>query len=141
MFRHFPPRLAACLTLAVSLPLHAQTGSHGGASPSSKAAAEAAGPNELFPPLPSLASLPPSSSQQLEEDAAPVTTARRSGKKTRRVIPHKAAETTVRVIVSDESLAYLATVERTLDDALRDASHDARDRHPIAGPVSIAEVR
>ena len=142
MFRYFALRLAGCLCLATALPIHAQTSPHGGASPlSTKAAAEAAGPNELFPPLPSLASLPPSSAQQLEEDAAPVTRARRSGKKTRRAAPRKAVEATVRVIVSDESQAYLAAVERTLDNALRETPHDPRDRLAPSGAVSVADVR
>ncbi|RDU98278.1 hypothetical protein [Trinickia dinghuensis] len=123
------------LGLAAIPAAHAETSALGNAAAlSAKTAAEGAGPNELFPPLPSLASLPPSAAEQVEE-AAPVVSGRRPGKKGRRVVWHRAAaEPSVRMIVSDESQAYLNEVDRKLDDALRNTGHEA-------GTVSVALTR
>lgn len=109
------------LGLTVALPAHAEAN-----AAAVKPSAESAGPNQLFPPLPSLASLPASAAEQVEE-AAPVGNPHRSGKKTRRVASRKAVvETSVRVMVSDESQAYLTEVDRKLDEALRNPPHEGR---------------
>lgn len=135
MIASFTLPLAGCLALTAALPVQAETTALGGATPS---AFEAAGPKQLFPPLPSLASLPPSSAEQIE-DAAPVPSGRRSGKKGRRASPaRKAVEASVRVVVSEETQAYLSEVEQKLDDALR---APARDSRRPAGPVSVAQIR
>ena len=113
--------LIGALSLSAALPSHAQT-----PAPSVKPSPENAGPNQLFPPLPSLASLPASSAEQLEE-VAPVGNTHRSGKKARRTTWRKpAAEPSIRMVVSDESQAYLTEVDRKLDDVLRNPAHDAR---------------
>jgi hypothetical protein len=130
--------LSGALVLALLPAAHAETTALGGASPLSvKPPAEAAGPNQLFPPLPSLASLPPSAAEQLEEPAA-ASPGRRHGKKARRPALHKVAETSVRMVVSDASQAYLTDVEHKLDDALRAAPRDSR---ASAGAVSVAQAR
>lgn len=135
MIASFALPLAGCLALAAALPAQAETTALGGATPG---AFEAAGPNQLFPPLPSLASLPPSSADQIE-DAAPVANSHRSGKKGRRAPPaRKTIEPSVRVIVSEETQAYLTEVEHKLDDALR---APARDSRGPAGAVSVAQIR
>lgn len=109
------------LGLAAAAPVHAESN-----AAAVKPSSENAGPNELFPPLPSLASLPASSAEQLEE-AAPASNARRPGKRIRRVAGRKSVvEPSVRVIVSDESQAYLSEVDRKLDDALRNAAREGR---------------
>lgn len=132
--------LPGALVLALLPAAHAETTALGGASPLSvKPSAEAAGPNQLFPPLPSLASLPPSAAEQLEETTTTVAPAgRRHGKKAHRPTPHKVVETSVRMVVSDASQAYLADVEHKLDDALRAAPRDSR---ASAGAVSVAQAR
>jgi hypothetical protein len=109
------------LMFAAALPVHAEPN-----AAAVKPSPESAGPSQLFPPLPSLASLPPSSAEQLEE-ATPVRNARRPGKKVRRTVWRRnIVEPTVRVIVSDESQAYLTEVDHKLDDALRNAARDGR---------------
>lgn len=130
---------AGLLALNFAAQAYAQTSAPASASPLSvKPSAEAAGPNELFPPLPSLASLPPSSADPLDE-AAPISVGHHGGKKARKGAPRKVVETsTVRVVVSDESQAYLADVDRKLDDALRSAPRDA---HVIGNAVSVAQAR
>lgn len=135
MIASFALPLAGCLALAASLPVQAETTALGGVAPN---ALEAAGPNQLFPPLPSLASLPPSSAEPIE-DAAPAPSGHRSGRKARRT-PHvrKAAEASVRVVVSEETQAYLTEVEHQLDDALRAPTQDPRG---AASAVSVAQVR
>lgn len=121
------------LGLAAAPPVHAESN-----AAALKPSAETAGPNQLFPPLPSLASLPASSAEQLEE-AAPAGNARRPGKKVRRVAGRRAvAEPSVRVVVSEESQAYLAEADRKLDDALRNAAHEGRTG---ADAVSLAWTR
>lgn len=121
------------LGLAAAAPVHA--GSNAAAV---KPSSENAGPNQLFPPLPSLASLPASSAEQLDA-AAPAGNARRPGKKVRRVAVRRAVvEPSVRIIVSDESQAYLSEVDHKLDDALRNAAREGRTG---ADAVSLAWTR
>lgn len=113
--------LIGALSLAAALPVHAEPNAL-----AVKPSSESAGPNQLFPPLPSLASLPASSAEQLEE-AAPAGNAHRSGKKGHRIASRKTvAEPSIRVVVSDESQAYLAQVDRKLDDALRNPVREGR---------------
>ncbi|WP_206950854.1 hypothetical protein [Trinickia acidisoli] len=139
MIFRFSLPLAGLVALAAALPAHAQTNALGGASVLSvKPPTESAGPSQLFPPLPSLASLPPSAAEQVEE-AAPITSGRHSGKRARRAAWHKAVvEPSIRVVVSDESEAYLAEVDRKLDNALLSATRDPR---VSATAVSVASTR
>lgn len=132
--------LIGAFGFAAMPPAHAQTNALGNAATlSEKPPAPSAAPNQLFPPLPSLASLPPSTAEQIE-DAPAVSSPHRSGKgKSRRAPLHRAAaETSVRVIVSDESQAYLTEVDRKLDEALRNT---AREGHAGADTVSVAWTR
>ena len=132
--------LTGALGFAALPSAHAQTNALGNAAAlSEKPSAPAAGPNQLFPPLPSLASLPPSAAEQIE-DAPAVSGGHRSGKgKSRRAPLHRAmAETSVRMVVSDESQAYLTEVDRKLDEALRNT---AREGHAGADAVSVAWTR
>lgn len=141
MTSHFTaaPGAFVALALICAAPVQAQTSTLGGASPlSAKPTAEAAGPNQLFPPLPPLASLPPSAGEPVDEPA-PVTNGHRYAKKGRRGAPRRIVEpTTIRMVVSDESQAYLTEVERKLDDALR---NPPRDPHFAGNAVSVAQAR
>ncbi|RKP44300.1 hypothetical protein [Trinickia fusca] len=89
---------------------------------------ESAAPNQLFPPLPSLASLPGSGADEADDGPATPATTRHGSKKSRRGPAHKVAvvETSVRVVVSDESHTYLATVERKLDEVMQGSTREAR---------------
>ncbi|WP_207004940.1 hypothetical protein [Trinickia mobilis] len=92
-----------------------------------------AAPNQVFPPIPSFASLPPSPGDSDDEPSAPAET--RHWKKGRRAPVRKAPEMQVHMVVSDESHAYLTSVETQLDALLQAPS---RDRHVAAGSVAMA---
>ena len=92
-----------------------------------------AAPNQVFPPIPSFASLPPSPGDSDEDAPAPAES--RHSKKGRRAPARRAPELQVRMVVSDESHAYLANVETQLDALLQSPS---RDRHVAAGAESVA---
>jgi hypothetical protein len=92
-----------------------------------------AAPNQVFPPIPSFASLPPSGGDSDDDTPAPAET--HHSKKGRRAPAKKAPEMQVRMVVSDESHAYLTNVETQLDALLQAPS---RDRHVAAGSVAVA---
>ncbi|QCP51288.1 hypothetical protein FAZ95_20325 [Trinickia violacea] len=94
-----------------------------------------AAPNQVFPPIPSFASLPPPAGDSDEDAPAAAPAENRHSKKGRRAPVKKAPEMQVRMVVSDESHAYLANVETQLDALLQSPS---RDRHVAAGAVSVA---
>lgn len=100
----------------------------------------AAAPNQLFPPVPSLASLPGSASDD-EDTSAPVATtgSSRRSKKSRHVVAKKAPEVQVRVVVTDESRTQLAAMEKKLDAALLERPHDKRS--VATEGVSVAMTR
>lgn len=100
----------------------------------------AAAPNQLFPPVPSLASLPGSASDD-EDTSAPVATtgSSRRSKKSRHVVAKKAPEVQVRVVVTDESRTQLAAMEKKLDAALQERPHDKRS--VATEGVSVAMTR
>jgi hypothetical protein len=131
--------LTGALVFAAALPAQAETNALSGASAlAAKAPGEGAGPSQLFPPLPSLASLPPSAAEQLE-DVAPAGNGRRTVKKGRKTVSRKiVAEPAVRMVVSDESQAYLTQVDRKLDELLHMPAHAA---HGGADAVSVAWTR
>ncbi|TKC79044.1 hypothetical protein FAZ69_30970 [Trinickia terrae] len=95
-----------------------------------------AAPNQVFPPIPSFASLPPTSSDSDDDSSAPAGP--RHSKKGHRAPPRKAPEMQVHMVVSDESHAYLTGVETQLDSLLQAPSHD---RHVAAGSVAVALTR
>jgi hypothetical protein len=129
--------LLACCTACAAPAASDALASSPGASKLAAKPAETAAPNQLFPPLPSLASLPSSSADEVE-DSAPSSPNGHHSKKSRRATAHKVAEAPVRVVVSDESRAYLAAVDRKLDEVLQGASHDP---HVPASAVSVAMSR
>lgn len=131
--------LTGALVFIAALPARAETNALSGASAlAAKPPGEGAGPSQLFPPLPSLASLPPSAAEQLE-DVAPAGNVRRTGKKGHKTASRKTVvEPTVRMVVSDESQAYLTQVDRKLDELLHAPAHTA---HGAPDAVSVAWTR
>ncbi len=114
----------------------------GAAKPFVAKTTESAAPNQLFPPLPSLSSLPQSGTEDAEDSAGPSPAASHRAKKGRRAAPpRKLAETTVRVVVSDASHAYLADVDHQLDQALQGTSREVRGPTGSAGAVAVAMSR
>lgn len=86
------------------------------APPDALMPATAAAPDRVYPPLPSLAMLPPGGSAEAE----PAPVAHTRGK--RRVVTtqwRKAAEPVPRMVVSEASHTYLAGIERQLEVALQ----------------------
>jgi hypothetical protein len=135
--------LTAAATVQASPPAADATGaSLGAAKPFVAKSAESAAPNQLFPPLPSLSSLPQSGTEDAEESAGPGTSVSHRGKKGRRAAPpRKVVETTVRVVVSDASHAYLADVDHQLDQALQGTAREVRGPAGSAGAVAVAMSR
>ncbi|MGG1945808.1 hypothetical protein AB1286_13440 [Trinickia sp. NRRL B-1857] len=131
--------LTGALVFVAALPARAETNALNGSSAlAAKPPGEGAGPSQLFPPLPSLASLPPSAAEQVE-DVAPAGNGHRTGKKGRKAVWRKTvAEPTVRMVVSEESQAYLTQADRKLDELLHAPAHAA---HGGADAVSVAWSR
>ncbi|ARS57222.1 MULTISPECIES: hypothetical protein [Ralstonia solanacearum species complex] len=73
-----------------------------------------AAPDKVYPPLPTLAMLPPASGGGSEP--APATTGHR---KVATLKLRKSAEPMPRMVVSDASHAYLASIEHQLEQALQ----------------------
>jgi len=84
------------------------------AGPTVVAAAAAPAADKVYPPLPTLAMLPPASGDD-DEAPAPHTTSHK--KKTRQRDCH-CAMPAPRLVVSDSSRAYLKDIEQQLDSAL-----------------------
>ncbi|MGA4048471.1 hypothetical protein ACI2VF_17935 [Ralstonia nicotianae] len=72
-----------------------------------------AAPDKVYPPLPTLAMLPPASGGG---EPAPATTGHR---KVATLKLRKSAEPMPRMVVSDASHAYLASIEHQLEQALQ----------------------
>ncbi|MHA6848100.1 hypothetical protein [Ralstonia syzygii] len=72
-----------------------------------------AAPDKVYPPLPTLAMLPPPAAGS---EPAPATTSRR---KVAAIKLRKSPEPTPRMVVSDASHAYLASIEHQLEQALQ----------------------
>jgi hypothetical protein len=87
------------------------------ASPSMQVASLAPAPLKVYPPLPTLAMLPPASSDD-SDDAPASRSAMKKGKKVRRVVDCKCNGPEPRLVVSDDSRIYLKDVEARLDAAL-----------------------
>lgn len=81
--------------------------------------AAAAAPDKVYPPLPSLAMLPPGGGSEVEP--APTTVVRTRGGKRKVVLApaRKAAEPVPRMVVSEASHTYLAGIEHQLEAALQ----------------------
>lgn len=92
--------------------------------------------NQVFPPLPPFASLPPGAGGD-DEVQAPAPTGGRHAKKLRHASPvKKAPELQVRLVVTDESRAALAAEDKKLDDALAKSTHERRTTG--AGAAALA---
>jgi hypothetical protein len=126
-------RLAIALALlsvahgAVAAPLDAQPPAPGSSSAPAVKPVASAEPDKLRPPLPPLASLPPSAAQEVEDDAAAPRGTRRTKKTAHaRTRVGKVLDTPIRMVVSDQSRAYLASVSSKLDAVLQGAKQDVR---------------
>ncbi|KND61882.1 hypothetical protein BVER_05947 [Candidatus Burkholderia verschuerenii] len=71
---------------------------------------------KVYPPLPTLAMLPPSTSE--DDDAPLAKTSSKKSKKVRRVVDCRCSAPEPRLVVSDESRTYLKDVDSRLDAAL-----------------------
>lgn len=78
-------------------------------------AALAPAAQKVYPPLPTLAMLPPSAA---DDEEPPARTTSKKGRKTRHVVDCKCNGPEPRLVVSDESRAYLKDVERRIETAL-----------------------
>ncbi|BAN23035.1 hypothetical protein [Caballeronia insecticola] len=87
-------------------------------APASVQTLAALGPiaQKVYPPLPTLAMLPPVTTD--EDDAPARSAAGKKGKKARRVADCKCSGPEPRLVVSEESRTYLKDVERRIDTAL-----------------------
>lgn len=94
--------------------------------------------NQVFPPLPPYASLPPGAGGDDEAQAqAPAPAGGRHARKQRHALPvKKAPEFQVRLVVTDESRAALAAEDKKLDDALAKSVHERRTTG--AGTAALA---
>ena len=88
------------------------------APPDSLASTSSAAPDKVYPPLPSLAMLPPGGGGEIEAPARSVGTAG-GHRKVATLRVRKSAEPTPRMVVSDASHAYLASLERKLEQAMQ----------------------
>ncbi|CAJ0720764.1 hypothetical protein LMG6871_04187 [Ralstonia edaphis] len=87
------------------------------APPDALMPATAAAPDRVYPPLPSLAMLPPGGGGEMEP--APVAHARGGKRKVAATQSRKATEPMPRMVVSEASHTYLAGIERQLEVALQ----------------------
>ena len=81
------------------------------ASPATSAAASA---DKVYPPLPTLAMLPPSSGDD-DEPVAPVSKPAGKKRKARAAVDLRPTAPAARLVVSDASRVYLRSVEKQLD--------------------------
>ncbi|NVI08586.1 hypothetical protein [Paraburkholderia youngii] len=110
-------RLIAFAAASLCLSSAAWAGQPAASAPATAAPpATLASADKVYPPLPTLAMLPPSSTGDDDELAAPRSSSRNK-KKTQKRDCH-CAMPTPRLVVSDESRAYLKDIERQLDSAL-----------------------
>ena len=86
-------------------------------APASVQTLAALGPvaQKVYPPLPTLAMLPPATA---DDEDPPVKSSGKKGRKVRRVADCKCNGPAPRLVVSEESHAYLKDVEHRIDTAL-----------------------
>ncbi|MGF6478895.1 hypothetical protein [Paraburkholderia sp. JPY419] len=109
-------RLIAFAAASLCLSSAAWAGQPAASAPATAAPpATLASADKVYPPLPTLAMLPPSTGDD-DELPAPRSSSRNK-KKTQKRDCH-CAMPTPRLVVSDESRAYLKDIERQLDSAL-----------------------
>ena len=104
------------LAIGLSLSASALAGPLDVSAPASMQTLAALGPaaQKVYPPLPTLAMLPPITS----DDEPPARPTSRKGRKVRHVVDCKCNGPEPRLVVSDESRAYLKDVEHRIDTAL-----------------------
>jgi hypothetical protein len=109
--------LIQSLAFAMSLSTSAFAGPLDVSAPASVQTLAALGPavQKVYPPLPTLAMLPPAAA---DDDEPPARSASRKGKKTRRVADCRCSGPEPRLVVSDESRTYMKDVEHRIDTAL-----------------------
>ncbi|RQS60670.1 hypothetical protein DID96_34500 [Burkholderia sp. Bp8963] len=111
-------RLSICATVLVC-------GTAFAAQPADSTPLASAAPTQVFPPLPPLASLPPTAGAADVDTPAPASS--HHARKSRHTLPVKhAPEFQVRLVVTEESRAALAAIDKKLDDALDQPAHDRR---------------
>ncbi|MBN3756688.1 hypothetical protein G3N95_27380 [Paraburkholderia sp. Tr-20389] len=113
--------LAASLALAAFMSQAASAGQPAVAgalstSGSSAAPAASAAADKVYPPLPTLAMLPPSAGDDDEPPLAPKPTAKK--RKVRASVDLRPAAPAARLVVSETTRTYLRSVEKQLDLAL-----------------------
>ncbi|PCE33723.1 hypothetical protein, partial [Burkholderia ubonensis] len=96
--------------------------------------------NQVFPPLPPFASLPPGAGGD-DDVPAPATAGGRHAKKLRHAPPpvKRAPEFQVHLVVTEESRAALAAVDKKLDDALARSTRDRRTTGAGAAALAMAQ--
>ena len=107
-------RLIAFAAATLCLSSAAWAGQPAAGAPATVATATLASADKVYPPLPTLAMLPPASD---DDDLPAPRSNSRSKKKTHQRDCH-CAMPTPRLIVSDESRVYLKDIEQQLDSAL-----------------------
>ncbi|MEM5446563.1 hypothetical protein [Paraburkholderia guartelaensis] len=105
------------LAAALGLGSAAWAGQPAASAPAATVVAAAAMPaaDKVYPPLPSLAMLPPATG---DDDEAPAPHSSSHNKKKTRQRDCHCAMPTPRLVVSDTSRAYLKDIEQKLDSAL-----------------------
>jgi len=106
-------RLIACAAAALLFCSAASAAEPAAGAPATVAAAPSA--DKVYPPLPSLAMLPPATADDEDDLPAPHSA---SHKKKGRQRDCRCAMPTPRLVVSEASRAYLKDIERQLDSAL-----------------------
>lgn len=109
--------LATGLLLATSALAGQSASQPGSGTQTGSVAPVAAAPDKVYPPLPTLAMLPPATDD--DEDTAPRPTAR---KRRLHTLERRFAAPPARLVVSDASRAYLGGIEKQLDLALDSSS-------------------
>jgi hypothetical protein len=113
-----------CLLAAFSHPAHAGqpvlTASLAPASATATPAVYAppAAADKVYPPLPTLAMLPPTSAADDDEPLAPKRPSASKKRKAHPAVDLRPAAPAARLVVSDASRTYLHTIDRQLDLAL-----------------------
>jgi hypothetical protein len=109
-------RLIAFALASLCLSSAAWAGQSAASAPATAAATvTTASADKVYPPLPTLAMLPPATS---DDDDLPSPRSTSHGKKKTRQHDCRCAMPTPRLVVSEESRAYLKDIERQLDSAL-----------------------
>nr|WP_179403801.1 hypothetical protein [Burkholderia guangdongensis] len=108
---------------------------HSGAAFGLDSPTASAPPDQVFPPLPSLASLPHSANG---DDEAPASASVRHSKKFRHAPVKKPPEFQVHLVVTGESRAALAAVDKQLDALIENGARDRRVTGQGASSIAMS---